>query len=98
MPTRPPADRVLVDGASTVIGGTSAVAPLWAALIARVNQLLGSPVGFVNPHLYAVGSSGAFHGITSGGNGGYQARLGWNACTGLGSPEGTALEGALRGA
>jgi kumamolisin len=90
--------RVLVDGAPTVIGGTSAVAPLWAALFARINQLLGSPVGFVNPHLYALGSSGAFRPITSGGNGGYQARPGWNACTGLGSPEGAALESALRGA
>lgn len=90
--------RVLVDGAPTVIGGTSAVAPLWAALIARFNQLLGSPLGFVHPHLYAVGSTGTFHEITSGGNGGYQAGPGWNPCTGLGSPEGTALEGALRGA
>ncbi len=90
--------QVLVDGARTVIGGTSAVAPLWAALIARINQLLGSPVGFVNPHLYAVVASGAFRAITSGNNGGYSAGPGWNACAGLGSPEGTALESALRGA
>jgi kumamolisin len=90
--------QVLVDGTRTVIGGTSAVAPLWAALIARINQLLGTPVGFVNPHLYAVVASGAFQEITSGNNGGYSAGPGWNACAGLGSPEGTALESALRGA
>jgi kumamolisin len=89
--------RVLVDGQTTVIGGTSAVAPLWAALLARVNQLLGAPVGFVNPHLYADAATGAFHAITSGGNGGYNAGPGWNPCTGLGSPEGTALAGDLRG-
>ena len=90
--------QVLIDGASTVIGGTSAVAPLWAALIARINQLLGAPVGFVNPHLYAVDSPGTFHEITSGNNDGYSAGPGWNACAGLGSPEGTALADALRGA
>ena len=89
--------RVLVDGSSTVIGGTSAVAPLWAALIARINQVLGGPVGFVNARLYAASGSGGFRDITSGGNGGYQAGPGWDACTGLGSPEGTALATALRG-
>ena len=90
--------RVLVDGTPTVFGGTSAVAPLWAALIARVNELLGSPVGFVLPHLYHLGAAGAFHDITAGNNGGYTARPGWDACTGLGSPEGTALANDLRGA
>ncbi len=88
--------RVLVDGTSEVLGGTSAAAPLWAALFARINQLLGAPVGFVNPHLYADASTGAFHDITSGGNDGYEAGPGWDACTGLGSPEGTALASALR--
>jgi kumamolisin len=89
--------RVLVDGSSTVIGGTSAVAPLWAALVARINQVLGGPVGFVNARLYAASESGGFRDITSGDNGGYQAGPGWDACSGLGSPEGTALTTALRG-
>jgi kumamolisin len=43
--------RILVDGQQAVFGGTSAVAPLWAALIARLNQRLGKPVGHLNPLL-----------------------------------------------
>ncbi|MGA9840483.1 MAG: S53 family peptidase [Thermoplasmata archaeon] len=89
---------VLIDGEATVIGGTSAVAPLWAALLARLNQLLGGPVGYVNPRLYSIGEAPAFHDITSGDNGGYRAGPGWDACTGLGTPDGTALLNALRGA
>ena len=89
--------RIRVDGTSPVLGGTSAVAPLWAALIARINQILGSPVGFVTPRLYAAAGGGAFRDITSGGNGVYTAGPGWDPCTGLGSPEGTALATVLRG-
>ncbi|MFT4113082.1 S53 family peptidase [Silvibacterium sp.] len=91
--------NVLVDGQQVVVGGTSAVAPLWAALIAIVNQLKGSSVGFVNPTLY--GAASAFNDITSGnndisgGNGGYEATTGWDACTGLGSPKGAAIAAAL---
>ncbi len=55
-------------GQTTVIGGTSAVAPLWAALIARFNQKMGSPLGFLNKALYAIGSGSGFHDITSGDN------------------------------
>jgi kumamolisin len=88
---------VYVDGQATVIGGTSAVAPLWAGLIARINQLLGKPVGFLNPTLYAQGGSGGFHDITSGNNGAYNAGAGWDACTGLGSPNGAAIEAILAG-
>ncbi|MGA8303500.1 MAG: S53 family peptidase [Thermoplasmata archaeon] len=90
--------QVLVDGAPTVLGGTSAVAPLWAALIARINQLLGKPVGYVNPQLYGPDGAATFHAVLSGGNGGYTAGPGWDACTGLGTPDGTALLTALRGA
>ncbi|MFN2461391.1 MAG: protease pro-enzyme activation domain-containing protein [Candidatus Velthaea sp.] len=79
-----------VDGSDGVIGGTSAVAPLWAALAALLNQQLGKPVGFVNAQLYAH-ASGAFRDITSGNNGAYRANTGWDACTGLGSPNGTML-------
>jgi kumamolisin len=88
--------RVLVDGTSSVIGGTSAVAPLWAGLVARLNQRLGKPVGYVNSQLYAVGGTAAFREVVSGNNGGYSAGPGWNACSGLGSPNGGALLAALR--
>ena len=84
---------VRIDGTNTVIGGTSAVAPLWAALLARINANKGSSVGFVNPRLY--GTANALRDITSGNNGDYVASVGWDACTGLGAPVGTELEAAL---
>jgi kumamolisin len=87
--------RVLVDGTEQVIGGTSAVAPLWAGLIARLDQHIGSPLGFAQPALYPLLGSDSFHDITSGNNGAYAAGPGWDACTGLGSPNGTALAAAL---
>ncbi len=81
-----------VDGQPDVIGGTSAVAPLWAGLLALINQSLGQPVGFVNALLYQAGdSSGDFNDITSGNNGAYSAGPGWDACTGLGSPIGSKI-------
>jgi kumamolisin len=89
--------RIRVDGAEQVIGGTSAVAPLWAGLIARLGQELGAPVGFLQPRLYALLGTSAFHDVTSGDNGAYHAGRGWDACTGLGSPDGAALAAALRG-
>jgi kumamolisin len=92
--------QVRVDGVDTVIGGTSAVSPLWAGLTARLNQALsvqnpGTRLGFLNPQLYALNAA-AFRDITSGDNGGYQAGPGWDACTGLGSPNGEALLAALK--
>lgn len=78
--------NVFVDGASSVIGGTSAVAPLWAALVARLNATLPQPLGFLNPRLYA--NPGILRDIVDGDNGAYVARSGWDACTGLGSPDG----------
>ena len=89
--------RVLVDGEVLPIGGTSAVAPLWAGLIACLNQELGRPVGLLQPFLYGPGVS-SLHDITSGSNGAYRAGPGWDACTGLGSPDGSALAAALRSA
>jgi kumamolisin len=86
--------EVLVDGTRAVYGGTSAVAPLWAALIARIVQSLGSPIGLAQPRLYKVRSG--FRDVTSGNNGSYSAGAGWDACTGLGSPDGTELLAALR--
>jgi kumamolisin len=86
----------LVDSDSEVIGGTSAVAPLWAGLIALINQSIGKPVGFINPLLYKTATTAAdFHEITSGNNGAYSVGPGWNACTGLGSPIGTKVALAL---
>ena len=85
--------EVRVDGSASVIGGTSAVAPLWAALIARVNQLSGKPAGFLNPQLYQ--NSKALRDITSGNNGDFAAAAGWDACTGLGSPNGAALRSVI---
>jgi kumamolisin len=77
------------------IGGTSAVAPLWAALVAQLNQHLGSRAGFLNPLLYEVDRS-VFNDVPTGGNGAYRARRdAWDACTGHGSPRGRALLDAL---
>jgi kumamolisin len=89
--------QILVDGKQETIGGTSAVAPLWAGLIARLNQSLGKPVGFLQPQLYPLLGSAAFHDITGGNNGSYSAGPGWDACTGLGSPDGSALSTQLAG-
>jgi kumamolisin len=86
---------VRVDGHNTVIGGTSAVAPLWAGLIALINAAKGAPVGFINPALY--GSPTALNDIRSGDNGNFAAAGGWDACTGLGSPIGTKLATLLAG-
>jgi kumamolisin len=87
--------NILVDGQQEVVGGTSAVAPLWAGLIALINQQRGKPAGFVNPSLYAAPT--AFHDITSGNNGAFSAGPGWDACTGLGSPDGAKIAAALGG-
>jgi len=84
----------LVDGQPEVIGGTSAVAPLWAGLIALINEIIGKPVGFINPLLYQ-NPNGDFHSVTSGNNGAYSAGPGWNPCTGLGSPIGVQVAAAL---
>jgi kumamolisin len=87
---------VQVDGSSFVVGGTSAVAPLWAGLVALINQSLGKSVGYLNPPLYNIGESeDAFHDITSGNNGDFSAGPGWDACSGWGSPDGTNLLDAL---
>jgi kumamolisin len=83
-----------VDGSSGVIGGTSAVAPLLAALIARLNQTASKPLGFVNAVFYE--NASAFNDITSGNNGAYSAGPGWDACTGLGSPKGSALAAVFK--
>jgi kumamolisin len=84
---------VRVDGQNTVIGGTSAVAPLWAGLIARINAAKARRAGFINPHLYV--NASALHDITQGNNGSFAAATGWDACTGLGSPNGQKVADAV---
>jgi kumamolisin len=85
--------NVVVDGASQPIGGTSAVAPLYAGLVALLNQArltAGKPaLGFLHPVLYA--TAGACRDVTktnndySGTLGLYPAGPGWDAASGLGS-------------
>jgi kumamolisin len=89
---------IFYGGKGAVVGGTSAVAPLWASLLARINQKLGKPVGYFNPLLYSkLGTAGGFNDIVLGNNdttghvGGYSAGKGWDAASGWGSPNGTAL-------
>lgn len=89
--------RIAGDGVESVIGGTSAVAPLMAALVARFNEHLSrsrpqgqGTLGLPHPALYRQ-PAGSFRDIVKGNNGAFSARPGWDACTGLGSPIGTCL-------
>ena len=93
-----------IGGEEQPVGGTSAVAPLYAGLMAIINANLGSPAGFLNPLLYAQGAT-VCRGVTSppgpannslNGVTGYPAGPGWDACTGFGSVKGTALEAAIK--
>ena len=90
-----------VHGTEGASGGTSAVAPLMASLIALLNQAKKKNVGFLNPFLYENAAKGAVKDITVGTNGikstvkGYKAQPGWDACTGLGTPDGTKILNAL---
>jgi len=85
--------NVRVDGKDMVVGGTSAVAPLWAALIARLNAGQDKALGYINPLLYQQAKS--FNDITQGNNGSFEATPGWDACTGLGSPDGQKLAAVI---
>jgi kumamolisin len=93
--------QVLVDGNRTVIGGTSAVAPLWAGLIARFTQSAGDHLGLLQTVIYARLHKGepsvGLRDITVGSNGAYKAEPGWDACSGLGVPEGQTLLGRFSG-
>jgi kumamolisin len=88
---------IYMQGSASEVGGTSCVAPLWAALLTRINQKLKtdhkSPVGFINPVLYK--SQSAFRDVTQGNNSGYSAARGWDPCTGLGSPNGGLVWSAI---
>jgi kumamolisin len=86
-----------VQGLEGASGGTSAVAPLMAGLVALLNQAKQKNVGFLNPFLYANASKGVTKDVKKGTNAiqgtvkGYKARSGWDACTGLGTPDGTTM-------
>lgn len=90
--------RVFIDGQWRVLGGTSAAAPLLAALVARLNAARAragaKPLGYLNPILYGAARA-ALAPVTVGGNGAYSASEGYSACTGLGVPDGAALLKAL---
>jgi kumamolisin len=101
--------QIYYNGNAAVVGGTSAVAPLWAGLMALLNQSTGAKPGFINDFLYSTAPTG-FQDISDGTNAipsltqgtvtqpatpGYQAGAGWDACTGLGSPNGLALQTAF---
>jgi kumamolisin len=99
--------QIVQGGQGLVIGGTSAVAPLIAGLVALMNQSLGKATGFLNPLLYGpvVASAGTVHDITQGNNdidgslnGQYQAGPGWDACSGWGSVDGAAVLATLTAA
>jgi kumamolisin len=87
--------EIVVGGQQQQIGGTSAVAPLWAGLIARLAQATGTKFGLLQPLIYAGVMPGAdsagFNDIIQGSNGAYSAGPGWDACSGLGSPDGAKI-------
>lgn len=86
--------NIYIAGKMSIIGGTSAVAPLWSGLLARVNQSLGKNVGFLHPIIYA--NPSCCRDITQGNNGSFSAGTGWDPCTGNGSPNGQALLSLLK--
>ena len=80
------------------VGGTSATAPLYAALVALLNANLREPLGFLNPNLYAFPQPYVYRDIADNvSNGAYKATAGWDCCTGLGSVIGVAMLTSLRG-
>jgi kumamolisin len=84
-----------VTGLDLPMGGTSAAAPMWAGLVAAINQKLGRPAGYLTPLLYSAGFAKALKATTQSGGGTCQPTAGWNSCTGLGSPVGAELLAAL---
>ena len=90
---------IVLGGALTLVGGTSAAAPAWAGALAQVNQVRGKRAGFLNPELYRLGNAqrrggaAVFHDVTVGSNSldgmrGFPARPGYDLATGWGSLDG----------
>jgi kumamolisin len=94
--------RIWLGGRETIGAGTSASTPLWAGLIARLRQATGNRIGWLTPLLYRPDLEGAFSDVTRGHNrisnrgGAYHARVGWDCCTGHGTPNGDELLKRLR--
>lgn len=90
--------EIVIGGFALPASGTSVSCPLWAGIVTDLDTFGGAPLGFITPSLYAIaaGSSGAkaFHDVTTGSNG-YKAGVGWDAVTGLGSPNVGALSSLL---
>jgi subtilase family serine protease len=95
---------LVIGGIEQPAGGTSASTPVWAALVAIANQMAGHTLGFINPALYKVAASSSnyaadFYDVTNGSNMvqgnsgvfGYSTGTGWDAVTGLGTPNAPAL-------
>ncbi len=91
-----PGYTVFFNGTKFAMGGTSAVAPMWAALAARLNERLGHPIGFFAPLLYRSAPGLSLRDVTTGGNDRFRCTAGWDPCTGLGVPAGDNIERALR--
>ncbi|WP_067671357.1 S53 family peptidase [Nocardia miyunensis] len=91
---------VRLRGGNISLGGTSAATPLWAGLFCRIADLLETPVGLLQPALYQGVAAGqvapGFRDIAGGTNGLYRAGTGWDACTGLGVPNGEELLEVVR--
>jgi kumamolisin len=84
--------KLRVNREDVIFKGTSAVAPLWSGLVALLNEYAGRSLGFLNPFLYErAAAASAFRDVTRGNNGAYTAGNGWNACTGLGTPDASRL-------
>jgi subtilase family serine protease len=82
---------IVLEGGNYVIGGTSLSSPLWAGMAADLDQYTGKHLGLLNPYLYSIYANStaydsAFHQVSYGFNGAYQAGPGYNLVTGLGSP------------
>lgn len=90
----PETGYLIVSGGQMVVGGTSAVAPLWVALHALLIEAIG-PTGFLAPKLYALGEL-VFQDTLSGSNGAYKTGPGFDLVTGLGTPSGTKVLAGLR--
>ncbi|MEV0642980.1 S53 family peptidase [Streptomyces sp. NPDC050619] len=92
--------QIFMNGNTGFVGGTSPATPLWAALVCRLAQALGRPLGLLQPLIYQDLVPGnvtpGFRDVAAGDNGAYAAAPGWDPNTGLGSPDGTALLHALQ--
>lgn len=80
--------QVVINGKWYVFGGTSAVAPMWASLVALLVMQTGQRIFNLPQKIYALGDKGP-NGLTdiiSGSNGSFHSAVGWDACTGEGVP------------